>query len=365
MTSINAVRPRDLDPAQLERWRQLAATGDELVSPYFHPEYTLAVAEVVDDVWVAVVGHGAGDGCQPGDGEAYLPFQRGRLGMAGPVGGGFNDYQGVIAPPGFAFDPEEVVAQLGLRLLDFDHQLASQAPFRPWTRRRSESPYLDLSEGFDAYAQARKEAGSSRIGQYRRKARKLGREVGELRLEYHETDERVLDQVIDWKRAQCRRTGGTDFFAWDWTRGIVHRLHQTKTDGFAGILTALYAGDDLVAAHFGMRTDRTLHWWFPTYDRSLGRYSPGGIMLLLLAERAAAEGITMLDLGRGEGGYKASFASAAVPLLEGSVAPPSWVSVGRDALRATESFARHAPVLEPARSAARRLRDRVRPRPTD
>ncbi len=358
MTSTTAVRPQELTPAQLQRWRELLLTNDALGSPYFHPAYVTTVAEVRDDVYVGVF--------ETEDGDAFLPFQLSRLGVAGPVGGGFSDYQAVIAPAGADLDVAAIVADLGLRLLDFDHQVASQAWFEPYARARHESPYLDLSDGFEAYVAARKAAGSSRLSQFQRKGRKLGRELGELRLVYTETDTDVLDQVIAWKRAQCVRTRATDFFAWDWTNGIVERVHRTKTDGFAGILTALYAGDDLVAAHFGMRTDRVLHWWFPTYDRDLGKYSPGGVMLTLLAERAAAEGIEMLDLGRGgDVGYKSSFASDAIPLLEGTVGSRSVVSVARDLRRGGEYLVRDAPILEPARSVARRARNRIRPTPTD
>ncbi|MEM9612264.1 MAG: GNAT family N-acetyltransferase [Actinomycetota bacterium] len=358
MTSTTAVRPQELTAAQLQRWRELLLTNDELRSPYFHPEYVMAVAEVRDDVYVGVF---EADG-----GEAFLPFQLGRFGVAGPVGGGFSDYQAVIAPAGVTVDVAAVVADLDLRLLDFDHQLATQTWFAPYARAHHTSPYLDLADGFEAYVAARKAAGSSRLSQFQRKGRKLGRERGELRLVYSDADADMLDQVIAWKRAQCVRTRATDFFAWDWTNGIVQRIHRTKTDGFAGILTALYAGDDLVAAHFGIRTDRVLHWWFPTYDRDLGSYSPGGVMLTLLAERAAAEGIEMLDLGRGgDVGYKASFASGAIPLLEGSVGPRSAVSVARDLRRGGEYLLRDAPALEPARSVARRARNRIRPTPTD
>lgn len=353
MPATTAVRPQDLSAGQLQRWRDLLVANPELQSPYFHPEYTLAVASVRDDVWVAVI---------PGDdGEMFLPYQQGRFGIAGPVGGGFSDYQAVIRPAEATIDVDRVIADLGLRHLDFDHQLACQSEFLPAARSWPVSPYLDLADGFEAYVAERKASGSGRLSQYKRKARKMGREVGELRLVFHEDDDAVLAQVIDWKREQCRRTGAPDFFAWDWTNGIVRQIHGIKVDGFAGILTALYAGDELVAAHFGMRTDRVLHWWFPTYSRELGRYSPGGVMLTMLAERAAAEGIHMLDLGRGgEGGYKDSFASDAVPLLEGTAGPTSPISVARVVRRKGEYLAREAPALEPARNVARSARDRLK-----
>ncbi|MEM8922292.1 MAG: GNAT family N-acetyltransferase [Actinomycetota bacterium] len=358
MVTVRAVRPHELRPAQRQGWLELLKDNDELVSPYFHPEYVTAVGEVLDNVYVAVL--------RAGSDEAYLPFQRGRLGIGGPVGGGFSDYQGIIAPPGFEFDPRRVVVDLGLRLLDFDHQLASQAAFTPYATGHYTSPYLDLSHGFDAYLAARRQSGSGRLSQFQRKGRKLGREVGELRLVYSDADPAALRQVIDWKRDQCLRTGAKDFFAWGWTNAILDHIHHRDVDGFAGVLTSLYAGDRLVAGHFGMRTDRALHWWFPSYDAAYGRYSPGGVLLTMLAERAAAEGITMLDLGRGgEGGYKSSFATDAVDLIGGWVGPTTAVSAGRDAFRSSKRFALTSPALEPVRSAAKRARNEVRDRVRD
>ncbi|CAM5675051.1 hypothetical protein MAUB1S_03880 [Mycolicibacterium aubagnense] len=44
--------------------------------------------------------------------------------------------------------------------------------------------------------------------------------------------------------------------------------------------------------------------WFPAYDPSYARYSPGLVLHLRMAEAAAAEGIGLLDMGRGPAEYK-------------------------------------------------------------
>jgi CelD/BcsL family acetyltransferase involved in cellulose biosynthesis len=66
----------------------------------------------------------------------------------------------------------------------------------------------------------------------------------------------------------------------------------------------VYAGDHLIAAHFGLRADNVLHWWFPVYDHEFANLAPGWILLRELVSAAPELGITRIDLGRGEDEYK-------------------------------------------------------------
>jgi CelD/BcsL family acetyltransferase involved in cellulose biosynthesis len=61
----------------------------------------------------------------------------------------------------------------------------------------------------------------------------------------------------------------------------------------------------------------------PVYDAEFARHSPGAILLLSLAEYAAQQGWTTLDLGKGEDAYKSSFMTSEVTIEEGSVIVPS------------------------------------------
>jgi hypothetical protein len=47
----------------------------------------------------------------------------------------------------------------------------------------------------------------------------------------------------------------------------------------------------LVAAHFGLRIDSTLHYWFPVYDEAFQAYSPGRILLKHVILAASQMGI--------------------------------------------------------------------------
>jgi CelD/BcsL family acetyltransferase involved in cellulose biosynthesis len=122
----------------------------------------------------------------------------------------------------------------------------------------------------------------------------------------------------------------------------------------------LYAGDRPVAAHFGIRSETVLSWWFPAYDVDCSRYSPGLVLLLRLAEAAAAAGILQVDLGKGHEAYKESFKSADVEVAEGWVERPSAGAAVRWAQRTPPRLARELVVRHPSlRRAARRTRDHL------
>jgi CelD/BcsL family acetyltransferase involved in cellulose biosynthesis len=219
-----------------------------------------------------------------------------------------------------------------------------------------------VSSGFDEYRATRRHAGSSRIGQLDRKANKLAREVGPLRFEPHTSDPRVLSRVYALKSEQCRRTGVVDFFALPWTHSLIDRVLSTKLPHFSGMLSALYAGEHLVAAHVGMRSERVWHWWFPVYVPAFAKYSPGGILLLKLAEQAAASGLEYVDLGKGDDAYKTAFHNRAIMLAEGRAARHSLGTALHDIGIGIEQRLRSSSLIEPVRPALRGIKQWMRQR---
>ena len=132
-------------------------------------------------------------------------------------------------------------------------------------------------------------------------------------------DAAVLDTLFAWKSAQYRQTGVWDRFDQPWIVDVVRALAATTSDGLTGVLSTLRAGDHLVAVHFGLLGRDRLIWWFPAYDATYGSYSPGLILLLDLVSEAAARGLALVDLGRGEHHYKLRVANGAYDVAEGSV----------------------------------------------
>src|SRR5262249_9713328 len=153
--------------------------------------------------------------------------------------------------------------------------------------RTGESPFIDLSDGWRGYEANRKAAGSKVIKHLESLAKKLEREVGTVCFEYHCQEPRLFEQMLRWKKEQYLRTGAGNVFAKPWTITLLKKILETQTETFAGVLSALWAGNSLVAVHVGMRSSSVWHYWFPTYDTAFARYSPG--MLLLLEMMHAAD----------------------------------------------------------------------------
>jgi CelD/BcsL family acetyltransferase involved in cellulose biosynthesis len=343
------VAMEELGVAEWTRWRHIQSSTPALASPYFCPEFARCVAEVCDDVRVCVIE-------RDGESVGFFPFQRKAFGVGLPLGGVVSDYHGIIAPMDLSCDAAKMLESCRLLTWAFDHLPADQQAFVSYHRGRAISPAIDVSKGIDAYLEELRQAGSSRVSQLRRKARKLEREVGPLRFEPHVSDVGVLRTVIKWKSEQCRRTGAPDFFVQrPWTRALMSKIWATETEHFRGMLSALWAGDHLLAAHLGMCSDRALHWWFPVYDRAFGSYSPGAILLLRVAELASTLGLGTVDLGKGNDAYKSTFANAHTDLAEGCATSHPLISSARDARAATQRWLRtSAAPLRPAWRTVRR-----------
>jgi CelD/BcsL family acetyltransferase involved in cellulose biosynthesis len=351
----SVLRPDELEASHVARWRALQSENDHLQSPYFAVEFTCAVGAVRSDVFVTVVE-------AAGSVVGYFPFQRGPLGAGRPVAGSLSDAHGVIAAPSTPLSAASILRQSHLAYWEFDHLVAGQCWFEPCAMERAVSPALDLSRGFDAYRAGRARAGHGRIQQLERKARKMAREVGPLRFEAHGLDREALECVLRWKSEQCVRTGVPDFFARAWTRELVERILAIQEPQFSGALSTLRAGDQLVAAHVGMRSATVWHWWFPGYDVAYAAYSPGSVLLLRVAEAAAAQGLRILDLGKGDDPYKQSFADCEIPLFGGCATRPSVAVAARRAAHRAEAWLRASPLFEPAKPVLRRARQWVRGR---
>jgi CelD/BcsL family acetyltransferase involved in cellulose biosynthesis len=213
--------------------------------------------------------------------------------------------------------------------------------------------YMDIQDGFAQYAMCRKKSGSSVISQAERKKRKLQREIGDVRFEYHVADKEVLQQLVEWIEARIVRKGQRNPFGSPWVTELTNALYESQSDTFGGVLSALYAGDQLVSAHFGTRSATLLSSWLPGHSPNFERYSPGLLLTLEMAKSAAARGIRMIDLGRGENPSKIRLASSQQMLAIGEVETRPLKRV----LNSSWHFARAASYRFPLlRSAIRALR---------
>ena len=302
---VFAVPVDDLSPALVAEWLALTEAAPDCSSPFLHPSYARLVAKVRPGVEVAVI-------TKDGEPVGFVPFERAGAGIGRSVGGRLCDRSGAVVRPDVSWDPIEVARGAGLRMLRLANVPLDDFVLKPFLNGRVVAPYIDLTDGYDAYRQASIHAGSGTMKRVDRRGRKLEGMLGPLRFVWHDTSDQVLETLLDWKAKQRRATNSPNVFDLPWARRLLAILRLPPTDGFGGVLSALYAGDTLCAAHFGIRSGRVLHYWLAAYDEAMARCSPGLLLLMRMASDAAERGMSRLDLGPGDEEYKLHISSGHV-----------------------------------------------------
>lgn len=329
---------RDLPPDLVKCWHRLQNGTPDLCSPFFSFEFARAVDRHRDDLRLMVI-EDAGEIC------GFLPYHHKAGGCGVPVGGQICDYQGIIGTaPDAGPRGARLLQAAGLESYDFNHGLAAQPLLAANAFDRATSRRADLRAGFDSW-QAEVSAQTKGLAKLRRGRRKIERDIGPLRMVANDRSDAAWDQFVTWKDDALRRLGAPGLFSAGWFKALVADLRATDEPHFGGMFSTLYAGDRLIAAHFGMRARHALNWWFPSYDPALSQVSPGLILLVDCIEDAARRGLHEIDFGRGSELYKRQYGTRERGLCEGSLERP-LTPMG--ALRA-------------ARKSAQRLGNRVLP----
>ena len=309
---IRAVKLAALSDDEIAAWSELQRRHSEFESPFFRPEFSALLAEYQPDIEVAVLR-------TAGRCVGFWPFQRGYGNVARTDGHRLRSYEGVLCEPFVAWSPGELLHACGLSAWKFDHLLLSQSSMQPFRWSVSASPVMDLSGGPESYLRRKRKEHSHTIELMFRRKRRAERELGPIRLVPASDEDRVVDTIIEWKRAQFQRIRSVDHLAPAWRRAFVKRIAAFRSEHFSGMTCALYAGRHLLAAHLGLRSGRVLHGWLPVYNRCFHRYSPGIMMWALLADQAPDLGITRIDLGKGPEYYKDRLKTGEITVAQGSV----------------------------------------------
>lgn len=308
-TTFEVIHPNDLGEPEVAAWRTLQRSTPQLANPFLAPEFTIAVGRLQPRARVAVLS----DGPQV---VGFFPFERRGMGRGVPIAAGLTDGQGLVHAPGLECDPRDLLRACGLATWEFDHLVGGQTVLEPRRALRAVSPVMDLSGGYTAYLDR---LSPGFVADLRRKRRKLERDAGGLRFVLDSSDPAALRTVMAWKSAQYQRTGRFDRFSRPWIVALVEQLLEFRAGTFSGLLSMLYAADEPIAGHFGLRNGGALSAWFPAYDARFRKYSPGLLQHLLMAEEAAAQGIDHIDMGRGGKEYKDALKSRDLIVTEGRV----------------------------------------------
>ena len=175
------VRPGELGASEIAAWCAMQPPPGA-PQPVPLPAFLQAVSRVRPDTRVAVLQDGPRL-------VGFFPFQQRRMRIALPLATGVSDGQAIVHVPGLEWDPVELMAACNLDVWEFDHLLSAQLPLvqsaarqRPQTEcarvTRRDSPIIDVSRGFEAYAEQQRRSTRRSFRTTLYKERKLGREVG-------------------------------------------------------------------------------------------------------------------------------------------------------------------------------------------
>jgi CelD/BcsL family acetyltransferase involved in cellulose biosynthesis len=308
---VSVIDGHDLGASEMARWREIQGSDENLASPYCTPQYAAAVASVRPGIRVAVMQ----DGNRV---EGFFPYQDVAPGVAEAVGDKISDCHAVVARPDFPWTAEELLRGAGLTTWHYRRVVMSQSQFHHYHEETFRSPLVDLSGGFDAYAAAKYGAGSRILVKAAASKAGLERTAGPLRYEAQCSDVAALHELMRCKSDQYRRTGKFDRFEVRWVVALLERLQATAEQGFAGMLSVLWAGSEIAAAHFGMRSATVWNYWFPCFNRKFASFSPGLILLAEILRSAEKAGVRVVELGAGDADYKSRFANSERVLAKGS-----------------------------------------------
>jgi CelD/BcsL family acetyltransferase involved in cellulose biosynthesis len=329
---VSLIHPLQLGPSEIALWHSMQSATPSLANPFLSPEFAMAVGRFRPSARVGVLTEGQSI-------TGFFPFDKRQLGYSVPILGWLTPSHGVIHAPGAEWDARELLDGCGLAAWEFDNLILDQQPFIPYHSNIVATPLIDLSDGFEAYYEKVRVKSPHFCKELARRGRKLEREFGELRLITDSCDTNVLRQLLAWKSEQYRQTNHVDRFKQPWLVELLEVLIATRNAQLNGVLSVLYAGDQLVAVQLSLSTETLLVGWFTGYETSLGRYSPGLLHVKGLAQDMAATGIRTIDMGGGaKNYYKETMKSYDGFVAQGVVTGRSLLGVAhhvRDALTRT------------------------------
>ena len=240
------------------------------------------------------------------------------LGRAERVGGEMSDYCGAILAPDFFLDELELLRLSRIHCYDFSHLHPDQL--------QNELPVDDFdvghlvrisSSGTDYWRELG--VGNGRLIQdTNRCLGKIQREIGPISFRFEVLNRPdLLDYLIQMKRDQYTKTQVSDALSERWRRDLLHALYVEKSGDCRGVLSTLYAGNEMVAAHFGMVAGVTLHYWFPVYEPRFSKYSPGRLLYKHIVEACDDNGVKVIDNGAGDAPYKSDLSNCSYKIYSG------------------------------------------------
>ncbi len=172
---------------------------------------------------------------------------------------------------------------------------------------------FDFTPKFDDYlARLTKK----RRGQFRRDVKGL-KELFGMTQSHFVPNAEAFDDFIAFHALQWQAVGrGGHFVDWPGSAAFYHDLAAQTAATKLVQLDLMSGTDGALASEFSLVAGHTAHWRLPArrLDADVDRLSAGKVVFLLMFERMIAGGITRIEAGRGDYGYKIEYGGQTVPV---------------------------------------------------
>jgi CelD/BcsL family acetyltransferase involved in cellulose biosynthesis len=312
----DVVRPAELAAGDIAAWRAMQTAEPAFANPLLGPDFAQAVGEVRADARVAVFR-------QDGEAAGFLAYHHRPSGFARPIGAPFCDYHALVCDPRAGLEAGEALAAAGLGRLRLTGLVDPFGQFDEAVAEQAVAHRIVLADTAQAYLDTLRAGSQNRFKNHRRYRRAMEQDFGSVRLVAHDADPAAFDRLMAWKRRQIAESGVHDFLGADWAVALMRRLHQARGGEFEGLMVSLYAGDRLVAAHFGVRLGDWFHPWIGAFDPDLKAYSPGLVHQIEAIGAMTGLGLRVYDLGASNDHWKQMFAMDQVRIGSGLATAPT------------------------------------------
>ena len=304
------------DPQQMtgELWQAYMALRNARSiydDPFFDPDFARLVAEVRSDTRF-------GFAIEAGEtiGVWALHLRPGN--WARPIGGPFSDWHGPILKQGSALSAAAFLSGLDISGMTTFAMMPQDADLSAGLTRVGAN-MTDLSMGWDDFIQQQQKLWPKHFKKMRRLYRNVERDFSSHTFNWDDTSETSYQRLIALKRDQFARTGYHDVLKPEWVRGLLDRLRSYQGPRMRLRLVSLFYDDAHAASELNLQSDKVLHGWLTGFERDLGQYSPGNMLVQEMLPHLPAEGLLTYDAGPGLDHYKRHYANLQVPIDSGTL----------------------------------------------
>lgn len=341
MSCIELLPASQLGDEIIRRWQDLRRFRPEFASPLLSPQMIRYAAQVRPGIELILVR-------QAGQIGAIIPFRRSGGSVASPVLDTFSDPEAWIAEPGVNINMVDILRQARLRSWRYRCWLADQRPLTDCAANQYPSHVIDISQGWQAYCQERRAAGTDIVQRMERSRRKLAKDCGEPYLVLERWPSPTLRSLLEWKDAWVRQKGLYNPIGAPWHMPLFELLLQQCPPSLSAFVSALCVKGEAIAGMFIVQEGDTGTCWLSGFNLSFARYSPGLVWHLEFLQQADRHGIRRLEMGHGNQPDKVRLGNMTFHVAEGEVSVFPAVSALRRRMVVAKRWFRESAATRPA-----------------